>query len=637
VLLFGWRGTERQTPLAGEGRLKNRMATKSESASLTRLEIPFLSSRPALDGLPKAATDGLPKVDLPLIYAPVEAQHARATLNLAYGAEFLYLQAEFPTDKLVARDRGYQFGDGLIVVVAEPMPDGEPSPHYYLLGFSYQERPEFLWARSVLWEHDCISRLLPLGRATEVGGAASQGIGRLEVSIPWSVLHPYHPWLSPALGLNVVFIKAVANRQSSVYALLPPEYAEQVPRTSIPMSFARPTLTDGHQIAVVANGRIRQGERLRACMAVCGSGSNEDRLTAHVRAGEGDLILLDRLPLRFGRGLTRHDWDVNTSALTPGGYRIQWRSAKSAIESEQGLSVIPPVDLEPLRERARAAGDRLPAHDAATLAFEVEDLTKRLAALAPSRTAGAERLDIERLLRDIAGIENGENPLVERRGIFRRAFRSEIDGTLQPFSVLIPQTYAGRSWPLCVAFHGSGVDDMQFMWSMGARTFPDEVLVVAPFGRGASNSFTQGHAQKDVSEAIASMCATYAVNPDRIFLMGFSMGAYGALRTYYENPTHYRGVAAFSTPPTARLEGESYPDFTKPEFAKAFAGIPVFVFHGRMDNSVPIASAEEMVQVLKDAGALVTFVIEDETGHALPTSRTWQIYSDWLEENVLSL
>jgi predicted esterase len=571
----------------------------------------------------------------PLLYSPVENEHARAKLRLAYGAEFLYLQVEFAAEQLVARDRGYQFGDGLIVVVAEPAPDGAPSVRYYLLGFSYQERPEFLWARSVLWERDCISRLQPLGRATEVGGAASQGIGRLEVSIPWPVLHPYHPWLSPALGLNVVFIKAVANGQSSVYALLPPEYAEQVPRTSIPMSFARPTLTDGHQIAVVANGRIRQGERLRASIAVCGSGSSEDRLTAHVRAGEGDLILLDRLPLRFGRGLTRHDWDVNTSALTPGGYRIQWRSAKSAIESEQGLSVIPPVDLEALRERARAAGDRLPAHDAATLAFEVEDLTKRFAALAPSRTAGPERLDIERLLRDIGRIENGDNPLVERRGIFRRAFRSEIDGTLQPFSVLIPQTYTGRSWPLCVAFHGSGTDDMQFMWSMGARTFPDGVLVVAPFGRGASNSFTQGYAQKDVSEAIASMCAAYAVNPDRIFLMGFSMGAYGALRTYYENPTLYRGVAAFSTPPTARLEGESHPDFTKPEFAKAFAGTPVFVFHGRMDNGVPIASAEQMVRVLEDAGARVTFVIEDETGHALPSSKTWETYSRWLHENVL--
>ena len=493
-----------------------------------------------------------------------------------------------------------------------------------------------MWARSILWEHDCISRLLPLGRATEVGGAASQGIGRLEVAIPWPVLHPYHPWLSPALGLNVAFVKAAEDGKWIVYALQTPQYMEQVPRTSVPMSFAEPTLSDGHQVAILASGRIQQGERLRASIAVCGSEPSEDRLTAHIRAGEGDLILLDRLPLRFGRGLTRHDWDVNTSALASGGYRIQWRSAKSAIETEQGLSVMPPIDLEALREQARAAADRLPAHDSATLEFEVEDLTKRITALAPSRTAGTERLDTERLVRDIGSIDNGENPLADRRGIFRRAFRSEIDGTLQPFSVLISRSYTGKSWPLCVAFHGSGVDDMHFLLSMGATAFPEGILVAAPFGRGASNSFTQGHAQRDVSEAVASMCAGYAVDPDRIFLMGFSMGAYGALRTYYENPSLYRGVAAFSTPPSAGLPGESHPDFTKAEFAKAFAGTPVFVFHGRMDNSVPIASAEQMVRVLEDVGARVAFAVEDETGHALPSSKTWEAYSRWLEENVLS-
>jgi predicted esterase len=622
--------------VADDAVFKGGSAPKGGSTPPTTVRVPFLPSKPVIDGLPKAETDELHRIDLPLLYSPVQGEQPPATLRLAYGAEFLYLQVEFAAEQLVARDRGYQFGDGLIVVVAEPAPDGAPSEHCYLLGFSYQERPEFLWARSILWEHDCRSLLLPLGRATEVGGAASLGIGRLEVAIPWPVLHPYHPWLSPALGLNVAFVKAAADGKWIVYALQTPQYVEQVPRTSVPMSFSKPTLNDGHQVAIVANGRIRQGERLRASIAVCAARSDEDRLTAHIRAGEGDLILLDRLPLRFGRGLTKHDWDVGTSALVSGGYRIQWRSAKSAIESEQGLSIMPPIDLETLRERARAAGERLPAHDAVTLAFEVEDLTKRVAALAPSRTAGGERLDTERLLRDIGRIDDGGNPLADRRGIFRRAFRSGIDGTFQPFSVLVPQRYTGKSWPLCVAFHGSGVDDMHFMLSMGAAAFPEGVLVAAPFGRGASNSFTQEHAQKDVSEAIASMCAAYAVDPNRIFLMGFSMGAYGALRTYYENPSLYRGVAAFSTPPTARFPGESHPDFTKAEFAKAFAGTPVFVFHGRMDNSVPIASAEQMVRVLEDAGAKVTFIIEDETGHALPSSRTWEAYSRWQEENVLS-
>jgi predicted esterase len=357
-------------------------------------------------------------------------------------------------------------------------------------------------------------------------------------------------------------------------------------------------------------------------------------VAARLRTAEGDPVSTDYFALRGDAGLTRLDWDVATDTLPPDGYRVEWRAARTGLEWDQGLSVLPHVDLDKLVGRVAALTRTLPEPDAATLLFEADALRNQLASLAPTRTAGAQRLELDRLLRDCRNIEEGRNPVAERRGVFRRAFRSRIDGTLQPFSVLIPDDSGDRiEWPLCVAFHGSGVDDVHYL-NGSKNEFPKRVLVAAPFGRGASNWFTQGAAQQDVTEAVASMCEAYAVRRDRIFLCGFSMGAYGALRTYIQNPALYRAVAVFCTPPAARIEGETHPDFARPEFASAFAGTPVFVFHGRKDNSTPFVDAERMVAVLRDAGAHVTFCVEDDSGHSLPGATTMRAFFDWVDRVI---
>lgn len=598
------------------------------------VRVPFLQTKPEIDGLPKPQIEALPAVPLSPVETIAPEHQVTPRLRVAYGDEFLYILVTFAGNRIVARDRGYQFGDGLVVVVAEPMLDDAPSERYYMLGFSHQDRATSKWASRVLWEHDRVSCLLPLDRTVEVAAAATDGVGRLEVAIPWRVLHPYHPWLSPALGVNACFAKARGEGDTDFYELFPFTRGEQESRSSIRMVFEPPHFSDGHRIAISAPGRIVQGERLHASIAVCASATTDDRVTARIMSGEGDLVALDRLPFHVAEGLTRLEWEIDTPALPSGGFRIQWRSSNWAIESEQGLSVLPRTTPDELRHRARGVEATLPQDDAATLAFEEESLARRLAALPPARTAGNERLAMENLLHDISCAEGGGNPIRNRRGIFRRALRSQIDGSLQPFSVLIPQGLAEGPAPLCVTFHGSGVDDFQHLQSMGAMWFPPGFLVAAPYGRGASNSFTQGHAQRDVAEAVNSMARAYPVDPERVFLMGFSMGAYGALRTYFETPKRYRAVALFSTPPTARLDGEVHPDFTKPDAAKTFAGTPVFVFHGRRDNSTPLADAERMVEALQHAGASVTFIVEDGVGHGSPGSDTFRAYFKWIDAFV---
>ena len=90
--------------------------------------------------------------------------------------------------------------------------------------------------------------------------------------------------------------------------------------------------------------------------------------------------------------------------------------------------------------------------------------------------------------------------------------------------------------------------------------------------------------------------------------------------------THSRAVSV-----RARLLGlsERRTLTTEPKCVEAFAGAPVFVFHGCRDNSAPFADAERMVAALRQAGARVTFVIEDDAGHDIPGAQTPMTYSDW--------
>jgi hypothetical protein len=60
------------------------------------------------------------------------------------------------------------------------------------------------------------------------------------------------------------------------------------------------------------------------------------------------------------------------------------------------------------------------------------------------------RADAERLA-------TGEDPWKGKTGAFTKAYRSEVDGTLQPYGLYVPPSYdPARAWPLLVGLHGSG-------------------------------------------------------------------------------------------------------------------------------------------------------------------------------------
>jgi phospholipase/carboxylesterase len=81
----------------------------------------------------------------------------------------------------------------------------------------------------------------------------------------------------------------------------------------------------------------------------------------------------------------------------------------------------------------------------------------------------------------------------------------------------------------------------------------------------------------------------------KIVLAGFSQGGAIALQTALRHPERLAGVLALSTylPLSATLEAERSP---------ASEDLPIFMAHGRYDDIIPLARAEQSKQILERLG-----------------------------------
>lgn len=229
---------------------------------------------------------------------------------------------------------------------------------------------------------------------------------------------------------------------------------------------------------------------------------------------------------------------------------------------------------------------------------------------------------------------NGIDPYSGIKESYRRAFKSKYDDTYQPYSIKLPSNYdSTKKYPLLVFLHGSGVDEQGLLNQPRSN---GKFIEVAPFARDMYNCYSSDSSQIDIIEAIEDVVANFSVDAAKIVIGGFSMGGYGALRTFYEHPVLYKGVAVFAGHPHLAsnwLDGE-HPNFLNNNYLKAFKGMPIFIYHGQKDGSLPVDLVKKMSIELEKAGALVTLSIAEDKGHDYPDKETNDRYFEWLNKII---
>lgn len=156
----------------------------------------------------------------------------------------------------------------------------------------------------------------------------------------------------------------------------------------------------------------------------------------------------------------------------------------------------------------------------------------------------------------------GEAPWTTATGLVVRGYVSRIDGSVQPYGLVIPASYRSESadpFRLDLWFHGRGetLSEVNFLDQRGKQVgvfAPSNGIVLHPYGRYSNANKFAG--EVDVLEAIDSVKQRYRIDPDRIVARGFSMGGASA----WHLAVHYPGRWVAANPGAGFSET---PDFLR--------------------------------------------------------------------------
>jgi hypothetical protein len=161
----------------------------------------------------------------------------------------------------------------------------------------------------------------------------------------------------------------------------------------------------------------------------------------------------------------------------------------------------------------------------------------------------------------------GQTPWTKQTGLVVRAYRSKIDGSIQPYGMVIPGNYSGAPSRLDTWFHGRGetLSELSFLdqrRKQVGQISPANTLVLHPYGRYSCANKLAG--EIDLFEALAHAAKFYNIDTNRIVVRGFSMG--GAAT--WQFAANYADKWCAATPGAGFSE--------TPEFLKVFQNEDVY-------------------------------------------------------------
>jgi predicted esterase len=285
-----------------------------------------------------------------------------------------------------------------------------------------------------------------------------------------------------------------------------------------------------------------------------------------------------------------------------------------------------------IKTRAALVAAKLKADkkDDMLLAIPAVEYAASMVDMANSGQLSVERADVKGAVINASAtldrIEKGEDPLRASRGDIQWAYRSAVDGTVQPYRFYIPTKYdAKKKWPLVVALHGMGGDENSFFsgYKNGAirRVAEDRgYIVVCPKGRGPYSMYL-ALAERDVIDVINEMKRDFSIDDDRVYLMGHSMGGYGSWSIAVDNPDLFAAIGP--------IAGGGTP-FSRPKL-KAITHVPWVVVHGDKDPTVPVEESRKMVKAGKELGVDIKYIEVSGGNHSDVVAPAFKDIFDWFD------
>jgi len=203
-------------------------------------------------------------------------------------------------------------------------------------------------------------------------------------------------------------------------------------------------------------------------------------------------------------------------------------------------------------------------------------------------------------------------------------WKSTRTGELK-YLLYLPPDYSKSSdkkWPLMLFLHGAGErgTDVQRVAIHGPMSLVKQgtnfpFIIVAP--QCPVNEIWENDPLLQLLDRIEK---NYAVDSNRIYLTGLSMGGYGTWKLGLSHPAKFAAIAPI-------CGGANMIDVILGSWDRRqeIEKLPIWAFHGAKDDVVPLSESERVVEGLKKAGHKdIQFTVYPEARHD-----SWkQAYSD---------
>ena len=205
----------------------------------------------------------------------------------------------------------------------------------------------------------------------------------------------------------------------------------------------------------------------------------------------------------------------------------------------------------------------------------------------------------------------------------------EYEGTKLPYRLYVPEDFdATKKYPVVLFLHGAGErgDDNEAQLKNAVQILFDredkliqDAIVVAPQcpvdsqwvdtpwenGNYSVAEVPESNELATAVELVRSLSDVYPCDPSRLYVMGLSMGGFGA----WDALMRHNDIFAAGIPICGGAD---------PDMAEIFMETPVFTFHGTADGTVPYDGTAEMVEAIEDLGSrVVNFISYNNDGHGI--------------------
>jgi predicted peptidase len=267
-------------------------------------------------------------------------------------------------------------------------------------------------------------------------------------------------------------------------------------------------------------------------------------------------------------------------------------------------------------------------HNAVHYALKYNEFFK-VAEIAVAKTLLTQGMDRAKQLHE------GKAPWTTATGLVVRGYVSKIDGSVQPYGLVVPASYhanSPHSYRLDAWLHGRGenLSELNFIndrqKSPGEFT-PANTFVLHPYGRYCNANKFAG--EIDLLEAMAHAHRHYPVDKNRHVIRGFSMGGAGC----WQFAVHYPGYWAAAAPGAGFSETADFlkvfqkETLTPPwyeqklwhlydctDYAVNLFNCPTVAYSGEIDAQKQ--AADKMAEALKSEGMTLVHLIGPKTGHS---------------------